>query len=169
MQEREFATQMNRLIATFGEKTYGSERVNMIYREVYDLDPRWFESVVSHMIGSMRQPPLIPDFRDAAKRERARQFENRKTLESINPKVTNLDPPRCYDCADEGYLSADQKGSHHRRDFVCHCPAGDGKPGTRWSHSLAQHYEIDPLRYKVSPSDMKSLFESWRHLIQKIT
>jgi hypothetical protein len=68
----QFKNQINRLAETFGANVYKPERIKMIWNDVKDLSPEWFARVVDELIGSSRQPPLVPEFREAVSRERER-------------------------------------------------------------------------------------------------
>lgn len=86
MTENEFAPQMNRLAETFGKQAYGTERVRLVWREVETFRLPWFRELIDSMIGSFRQAPLVPDFREAGLRERERIWQEAKREESQQVK-----------------------------------------------------------------------------------
>ena len=86
MTENEFVPQMNRLAETFGKQAYGTERVRLVWREVETFRLPWFRELIDSMIGSFRQAPLVPDFREAGLRERQRIWQEAKREESQQVK-----------------------------------------------------------------------------------
>lgn len=86
MTEQEFAPQISRLSETFGKTAYGNERVRLIWREVETFRMPWFRDLVDAMIGTFRQAPLVPDFREAGLRERERIWQENKREESKQVK-----------------------------------------------------------------------------------
>lgn len=81
MTAQDFQTQMSRMTETFGKTPYGTERMKLLWLEVKDFDPRWFERLVSRFIGECRQAPMLGDFREAASRERERIHDEEKRQE----------------------------------------------------------------------------------------
>jgi hypothetical protein len=75
MLDHEFAEQFDRLSKTYGTRAFPSERVQLIYNAVIGSDYDWFKQLTSQIIGSMRHAPMLPDFRDAALRERKTRFD----------------------------------------------------------------------------------------------
>lgn len=78
MNTDQFQHQVVRLQDVYGEKTYGKERVKLIWETVRNLDLRFFESVVSHIIKTSRTPPLIPEITEAIIQVRRHQSEVQK-------------------------------------------------------------------------------------------
>lgn len=70
----EFQREMNRLEETFGSRAFPKARVELIWNATSDMDGVWFKRLVDKMIGDLRQPPMVSDFRDAAYRERQSRF-----------------------------------------------------------------------------------------------
>ena len=70
----EFKTQMQRLDETFGGRAFPKERVELIWKQVSDMDTLWFSKLCDRIIGDMRNPPLASDFREAAYKERQSKF-----------------------------------------------------------------------------------------------
>lgn len=75
MQDVEFFGQLERLEKTFGKNHFSSERADMIYVAVRDMDYEWFKRLCNKMISSLRQAPMPNDFIEAAQRERGRIFD----------------------------------------------------------------------------------------------
>lgn len=78
MNEPQFQAQMSRLIETFGVAAYKPERVRLIWREVNQRSAEWFTRLVDRFVGSSRQAPLLPEFRDAAAEEAEREWASQK-------------------------------------------------------------------------------------------
>ncbi len=74
MTQFEFAQEFARLIETFGARAFPEERNKLIWKQVSDMDIVWFKTLCDRMIGDMRQPPMVPDFREAAYKERQARF-----------------------------------------------------------------------------------------------
>lgn len=137
MNQNEFNTQMNRLVSQFGKAAYGVERTTLIWREVRDLPPEWFAGVVDEFLGSSRQAPLIPEFRDvaASERERMRGREQQERL----AEVWNLNP-RCDYCRDNGvYVCVRTDGGAGFYGFRCHCERGSSDPRRAIPQLKADH------------------------------
>lgn len=78
MTSHEFNTQINRLKDCFTDRSYSDERMKVIWREVQDLDGKWFAKVVDRFIGECRQAPLMTEFREEIAKERERLWELQK-------------------------------------------------------------------------------------------
>lgn len=80
----EFQNQMQRLIEQFGKSAYSQARTELVWREVKELNPRWWECTVDRLLGECRQPPLMHEFREDISKERERLWtiEKRKNEES---------------------------------------------------------------------------------------
>lgn len=76
----EFNSQMQRLTKTFGKTPYSEERIALIWKAVSNpnLSAAWFERAIDHLIGSMRQPPLLPEFQEQISRELEREWQKTK-------------------------------------------------------------------------------------------
>lgn len=74
MLPHEFQGQMKRLEETFTVRAFPANRVELIWKQVSDMDIAWFTHLCDRMVGDMRQPPLVPDFREAAYKERQARF-----------------------------------------------------------------------------------------------
>lgn len=81
MTDQEFSTQINRLAETYGKNAFSNERCKLIWSAVKDLPGQWFGNLVSSMIGSLRQAPLVPEFVDAAREYRNQLWEMKKREE----------------------------------------------------------------------------------------
>jgi hypothetical protein len=82
----EFQNQMQRLIEQFGKNAYSQGRAELVWREVKDLQPRWWERTVDHLLGECRQAPLMPEFRDAISKERERLWHYEKAQNAKDAK-----------------------------------------------------------------------------------
>lgn len=72
-----FKHQVQRLRARFGEKNFDHEFIQLVWREVYDMDEQAFIKTVDVMIGTRtpNRPPLLTDFRDARLAWQKRKFD----------------------------------------------------------------------------------------------
>lgn len=69
---------MGRLERQFGK--FGTERCTLLWREVSEFSNEWFSQVIDEFIGTLRQMPLLTEFRDqiSLERERLRRIEKAK-------------------------------------------------------------------------------------------
>jgi hypothetical protein len=123
--EIEFSQQLNRLQETFGKSAYGTERVKLIWKEVKDLAPDWFASVVGGFIGTLRQAPLLPDISERASQERERLWRIEKDNKLVHDWTAN---PNCNLCRDNGIYLCLQNGNSGPYAFRCVCSAGISDP-----------------------------------------
>jgi hypothetical protein len=72
-----FQAQMNRL-STRWRGTYVDELVGILWREVSTVENADFTTMIDELIGSSRQAPLVPEFREHASRARERQWQRDK-------------------------------------------------------------------------------------------
>lgn len=69
-----FFTQMTRLTKVFGEKSYASERTDIIWNGVRDLSDSWFQKTVTALIASSKYPPLPADILELARIEKNQKY-----------------------------------------------------------------------------------------------
>jgi hypothetical protein len=81
MTSEEFGAQMKRLVKVYGPMAYPDERLTLIYREVADFEVTWLSVQVDLMIGTLRQPPLVEAFAEAAAKERERRWSQARAEE----------------------------------------------------------------------------------------
>jgi hypothetical protein len=86
MNIQEFDLQVNRLKDCFGDRSYSDERVKVIWKEVKDLNGKWFSRVVDRFIGEERQAPLMPQFREEIAIERERLWKIEKEVHAKDAK-----------------------------------------------------------------------------------
>lgn len=84
MREQDFQQQMGRIESQFGK--YGVERASLLWREVKDFSPKWFEQVVDRLLGECRQTPLPAEFREDISRERERIWKLEKNKNEKDAK-----------------------------------------------------------------------------------
>jgi ribosomal protein S27E len=77
-----FEQAMKRMVDNFGKAAYSQERVQLIWREVKDLDSGWFTRTIDSFIGDCRQAPLLPEFRNAVASERERLWRIEKSKDT---------------------------------------------------------------------------------------
>lgn len=78
MNEKEFQTQILRLIRVYGEPAYKTERTQLIWREMSSLPADSFCRVVDFLIAECRQPPMLKEFREAVSIEREKLHAKEK-------------------------------------------------------------------------------------------
>ena len=83
----EFKIQIDRLIANYGGKHFGTEQTSIIWNQVKELSLVWFDSVVTELIGSSRYAPLPKDFSEHSKKE----LDRISWLEKMKQESQNLD------------------------------------------------------------------------------
>jgi hypothetical protein len=74
MTEQQFQNQINRLANTFGKNIYSTERCKIMWDELGHFSAEWFTKIVGEFIGTLRQAPLMNDFREVAALERERMW-----------------------------------------------------------------------------------------------
>jgi hypothetical protein len=83
MRDEEFNYQVNRLIKSYGEKSFPAERLVLLHQEVKDFSAEWFKRVVDRLIADSRYAPLLSDFREEIARERERMaYQEKKQHEA---------------------------------------------------------------------------------------
>lgn len=122
MDRTHFLLQVKRLHNTYGPKSYNEERGELLWREVQDLSNYWMTKAVDLFVGSHRQAPLLPEFREEIAKERERLWREKKS------KKGEVD----FDCAIANYSCDDCRGTGMYLDqdnyaFRCHCPAGEDR------------------------------------------
>lgn len=85
MTESFFQMQLRRLTTNW-PNTYNSERSALLWREVKDFSDEWFARLVDRFIGELRQPPLMPEFREAISAERERNWSREKAQHARDAK-----------------------------------------------------------------------------------
>ena len=137
MIEQKFASQINRLVETFGKAPYGNERVKLVWMGIRDLPDDWFERTVTEMISSQRQAPLVPDFIEAARTERFKAHEQIKKTHT-NPLG---DAIRCTYCKDTGCFVCVKPGAEDLGywAFRCACQRGQNDPRTQIPFFTSNH------------------------------
>lgn len=84
MEQNFFRDQMRRLVETYGERNYPTERVELIWKAFHMLPSSAFEAVVTECIANHRSAPMVNDLNKAANELRVREAQNR-TQNSGNP------------------------------------------------------------------------------------
>jgi hypothetical protein len=77
----EYKQQIARLRSVYGDRNYPDERVMVLWGEVKEFPFFWFKKIVDRFIGESLKPPMLPEFRTEAAKERERQREKEKTDE----------------------------------------------------------------------------------------
>lgn len=85
MTQEAFKLQMQRLIDCYGERSYPTERVKLIYNAIKKLPDLWLENAVSYFIGNNRQAPMLKEFNDEALDYEKRSRENSAIGNFSNP------------------------------------------------------------------------------------
>lgn len=120
MNEIQFQYQIRRLQEQFGNQNYSQERIKLIWREVKDIEPFWFEKTVDRFIGECRQAPLLPEFRDAI----AVLRETHRPKQSFGP--ANIETvSSCSNCKGNGIFVCGLKEASGLWAFRCHCSLGE--------------------------------------------
>lgn len=120
----QFSVQLDRLIATFGDKAFSDQRVHLIWEALDGLDYANVITITSGFIRESRYAPLPADFAKAAREFR----RNRRlyALGEIQPAASCV----CMDCGDSGFVRVARKDSHEAwavwriGSAPCHCDRG---------------------------------------------
>lgn len=94
-----YKTQMNRMIETFGEKSFSAERQKYIWERSRQMPEYAFQKICEHFISSFRAPPLPRDFVDSIRTYEAKELKEKtrrmgsalNTLEESALKNSNFD------------------------------------------------------------------------------
>lgn len=136
MDRDKFQTQIGRLGARW-PKAHPTEFIALLWREVKDLSDEWLVRTVDELIGSCRQAPLMPDFRQYSSTEKERMWARQKH--------------QPMDAAFDKYMPCDYCRGHGtyvcvRRDkvdgfyaFRCHCEKGMSDPRKLIPQLISDH------------------------------
>lgn len=148
--------QIDRLIETFGEKFFSSQRIVMIWDAVEGLEYASVISIVDEFISSAKHPPLPKDFSIAAK-------DYKRDLVSFSlGEHAPFESAKCLDCGDSGFVHIERKKEFepwaraHSGSAPCHCNRGRGaieamKRLRRPVHLTRQFGPDWELSYKILP------------------
>lgn len=143
MNREHFQSQIGRLVNRFPGKTYGEEFITLLWRDVKGMSDHWLTQTVDEFIGSCRQPPLIPEFREQV------GIQREKDSSRQNQSSTPIDWNRyihCDHCKENGTFICvrnDKQGGFYA--FRCHCEKGStdtrrGIPQFKTEHTKEFHY-----------------------------
>jgi hypothetical protein len=118
MDKKHFYSEMKKIAETFGTKTYGDVRVELIWAEVQMLSNEWMSKVANYFIGYHRQAPLLTEFKEEIAKENERQWKLRKE-QTIDFQSSDVDKYFCVDCMNTGLVF----GADNYM-FKCHCAHG---------------------------------------------
>lgn len=82
MTPAEFTAGIDRLKNVYGEKAYANERVKVIFRAVQDMSGAWWARAVEQLIGTHRNPPMMPEIGELLSLERERNWSTEKRQHS---------------------------------------------------------------------------------------
>lgn len=110
--DNDFVNEMRRIYTTFGEKSFGAERLEIIRKYIYHLSSFEFRILVNKIISSMRYAPLPSDFRDLAI-EIKRAGGEKKDYSIF---------AACKSCQGDGFLNAEKESGGRKYSFAFRCP-----------------------------------------------
>ena len=110
MKRNEFANQIMRLTEVYGEKSYPSPRMDLIFKWASRMSADDFGAVVSKLIAECDRPPLLNKFKDAYQE---------LGIAKNKPLVD------CVYCGGTGFICDDAPLPTVKR---CVCEAGEEKP-----------------------------------------
>lgn len=84
---------MNELCDVFDRKNFPTQRMDLIWLEVKDLDKYQFKRIVDNFIGNkpIQYPPLVKDFIECANEQRQLMFE--KKLNNFATAIQHSEKP----------------------------------------------------------------------------
>ena len=149
MTEHEFQSGMSRLMGQWGN-AYGPDRVKLIARELRGLNASTWERLVDRLLGECRQPPLLPEIRDALARERERTATEPRPLTLVWSVTAS-----CEYCWDLGVYLCSKKDAGGKWAFRCHCHKGLNHPSVNIPFYTAEKRDegfvwVNPRKLKVS-------------------
>lgn len=86
MNENEFKVEIDRLKNVYGDKSYTTERLKIMWRQVKDFRADWFKKVIDELIGTCRLPPLMTELAEHVARERERVWKIEKEVNAQDAK-----------------------------------------------------------------------------------
>lgn len=86
MTSGEFHQHLGRLSEQYGKAAYSQARAELIWREVKDFSPFWWEKTVDHLLITCRQAPLHAEFGELIGRERERLWRIEKDKNAKDAK-----------------------------------------------------------------------------------
>jgi hypothetical protein len=124
MTKNEFITQMNRLIMTYGEKSYPDERFNAIWEWAKNINEKLFKLTITEVISNHAQAPMKSKIVEAYSFVRTKNPEIKKHVD-------------CVYCAGSGFIP-DEKPVP--KVYRCRCSIGDSMPSyiARWEGYLTK-------------------------------
>jgi len=111
MTEYVFKIQMGRLFGVYGEKSYPSARLDVIWRKVKDCDGDEFSNYIDRLIGTERYAPLADKFEEFA----------RSAKQSTSQEI------KCKTCEDSGKVLALRLEDETKFAFRCPICKPDGQ------------------------------------------
>lgn len=80
MERSEFQVQIRRLVSTYNERAYPSERVELFWRAFKTQSALVFSEAVDECIGTQRQPPMFQELTAAVEQARLREVQRMQVL-----------------------------------------------------------------------------------------
>lgn len=123
----EFQNGLIRLQRVYGEKAFGQERAEVVYRAVKYVPAEVWEETVTDLIGDSMQPPNLTKIKDAMNLVRKRMGRTSDAWQPLRDQLREIEKTSsCRKCAGQGVFNA-----HYRDDpsaimwpFLCDCPSG---------------------------------------------
>ena len=142
MTSAEFSAQMERLSSRW-KSVYSEELVKLIWREVGHISGNLFRQVADHLIGECRQPPLLPEIRDAIASRREREWQATK---QSSPNYSWNGFAACRQCGDMGVILCRHDTRLGFWAFRCSCERGISDP-RQAIPALTSTHESDGFTY----------------------
>lgn len=138
MNPNHFDREVDRLSKRFTGKVYGDEFAKLLWRECQSLSDTWLTKTVDEFIGSCRQPPLMPEFREQIAVERDKAWAKQK---HVAPGFDWNKFASCDTCWDNGvYLCTKPAGEDRSYyTFRCHCAKGQRDPRSNIPQFTIEH------------------------------
>lgn len=152
MDKSDFTVQMDRIIQTWGPKSYPEQRIQMIWEFCKGLQ-RWeFKAVVDKLIGSEKYAPMPQDIEKAC--ARARMKNERERVDRFMAERFKED---CVWCRKTGVVHAKHREKKTGFAFRCVCDFAHffNFKYEPWSIDLETEYEPDYLVFREKEIELK--------------
>jgi hypothetical protein len=140
MNELEFQNIMQRIYATFGDKTYSKPRVEMIFAKARRIPPANFSKIVDHFLTTLRNAPMPIDFQNAVYGEmRANGWFEDDDIRG--PEIL------CHECNDVGviWVRYHDESVHSLMKCTCYEGLTDHTNLPTWDNGLRGVFKKSPL------------------------
>lgn len=165
-----FASQISRLVETYGEKNFPQPRVNLLRKEMNHLSDEQFDKVVGYVIFNKYRIPSGDDFYkavDYVKKQTLAEENRAKVHVRVDPFADIADEMeyvhteiQCEHCFDTGTITAISRKTRNDYLFRCFCEVGERRPeidGPIFKKDFFKSYLLPKPQSSPSKEELKQL------------